>query len=266
MNVQIFDKLIDLLNLYEGELYNDIDYVNLHHCKFYLMEIYITKSLMQKAKGLKCMLHITVKNENLNINKTVILRNKIPIREIIPVNDTVINSVVEVTLLVSSEVKWMVIKLDTVYVDISYHFQIHKKKQKSECKVRNILQITESYNKGVIDQDLQKSLTLERKMLCDVEKDCFISAILKNSYHQLDLELFLELKNEIDKDFLLKLSNGTEVFTLIFNKRRKYLKLEASIHNLCLLKKYFSKEFYQSAQVNKDVTSHVLKTVKVWNL
>lgn len=264
LNVQIFNNFADLLNLYGGELYSDIpSMLKFGNCKFYLVEIYITKSMMEKVKELKCMLHVTVRNGNRNINKTVMLRNKIPIREIIPVESNIINSTVEASLLVPSEVNLMVIRLDTVNIDISYHFQVYREKQKSECKIRNILQITESYNKGVINQDLQKLETLERKLFCDVEKDYFISTLLKNCYHQLDLELFLELKNDADKDFILKLSNGREAFNLIFNRREKYLKLEADMHSLCLLRKYFSKEFYQNTQLNTDVTSDILKTLKV---
>ncbi|KAJ8954756.1 hypothetical protein NQ314_007026 [Rhamnusium bicolor] len=197
VNVKVFNDIVELFNLYHGELKSGFH------------------------KRLKWLLSITVRTENLYVNKTVSITNKIPILEIFPIEENIINCVVEASLILPANEKWTVIKLDTIHVDISYHFQTYKETRKLESKANNVLHVTKCYNEELNIQNFKKPLLLEYKLVCHVENNHFIQSVLRNCYHQLEIELFSELGNDTDSEFILQFTSGVEKHILIYDKKRK---------------------------------------------
>lgn len=258
VNVKIFRNVMEIYYLYEKDIIS-CESLKMHsNSKFYLIEIYLTKLLLQKLRHIKWSLLITIFHENGHTSKVINAINKISVLDVITLDDSIINCVLETDLILELEDQLVIIKLDKIDIDISYHFSTCLYKKNQLNRMHQLINITKLYNTNInIDKCFLPELHYELKL--DVEKQGFMKAFMKNCYHSLNLDIFEELVNE----------NVNKVeFTLFYGQQQKY-SITFSKHNiiicanyadLYLLKKYFYRIFHNH---NKQRNYQELNTVKV---
>nr|XP_023024666.1 uncharacterized protein LOC111512748 isoform X1 [Leptinotarsa decemlineata] len=244
-SLKIFHNIVHLLSLYEDEIQMDIgDLLTCQNCKYYLIEVYIAKALFQKLKDMNCIISISLKIGDKCINKSVNIPKTLPLVEIIIVDDNVVESILETCIIFPDE-RWMTIKLETINVDISYHFQ-KPNKTSLNTKINKILQLSKRYNELLDFKCFKDEMQLEYEFRCKIDPSEFLEAILKNSYHNLSIDHFTGLNTDDSNDFLIELSHGSGRHEFRYDKNNK-LQVKSNLQDLQKLKVHIYTVFHKEA-------------------
>lgn len=257
VNVKVFRNVIEIYSLYEKDIISH-DSLNMQtSCKFYLIEIYLTKLLLQKLRNVSWSLLITIFHENGHTCKVINATNKICIMDVITLDDSIIDCVLETDLFLELEDQLVVIKLDKTEIDVSYHFSTLLYMKNQSNRVQNIINVTKLYNAIDIDKYFLPKLHYELKL--DVEISDFMKAFITNSYHAVNLDTFEEIVN---------VNTNKIEFTLFYGQQCKYsitvskqnVIILANYVDLYLLKRYFYRIFHNH---KKHKNYQELNTLKV---
>lgn len=269
--VKIFDNIDDIFNLYDNidrQLYTN-KFIK-ENCKFYLIEIYIKNLILDKLvqQQEQWMLNICIRSKNLSVSKTVSLRDSSPITKIIPVEETVIDCVVESYLWLPPEI---MLDLFVVPIDVSYHFKNYQNTTNindNNSLLSRLLKFSKLYENHSIEEI--RSPNTEYQLYCNFpKKSDLLFAILKNCYHNFDSTSLSSSQNttsSLQIQFALGRYRNNSIH---FNEHTKVLKIESdNLHGLLLLKKYFiknlstkpisSERFTYYVQVRSDCTELLL--------
>ncbi|KAG5893658.1 hypothetical protein JTB14_028812 [Gonioctena quinquepunctata] len=250
-SVKIFSNLLSLLTLYEDELQTEIvELLRYQNCKFYLIEVYTAKALTQKLKEMDCVISISIKTKNRCLNKSVNMNNRLPLVEVIPVDENVVDCSIETHLIFPTE-SWMTLKLDTVNVNVSHHLQTSKKTDNR--RNNEILQLSKRYNEYLDFKQFKEEMQLEYEIRCEINPSQFVEAILKNSYHNLGIEHFTGITNDDNNEFILKLSHGLGKHEIMYNKKNK-IRIKSNVRDLQRLKNYFFEVFRDQSQIQSKLS------------
>lgn len=258
VNVKIFRNLMEIYSLYEKDIHS---YESLKMCansKFYLIEIYLTKLLLQKLRNVKWSLLITVYHENGHTSKVINAMNKICIMDVIPLEESIINCIIYTDLILQLEDQIVIVKLDKIDIDISYHFSTCRYKTNQLNRTYNLINLTKLYN---VTTDIDKYFLpqLHYELRLDIEIKDFMKEFIKNCYHSVNLEVFQELVTaNINKIEFTMFYGQQQKYSITFNKR--VVIICASYADLYLLKKYFYKIFHNH---KKQTNYQELNTIKV---
>lgn len=245
VKVKVFSDILELFTLYRDELKLDnlSVYSKLESKKFYLLEIYITESLQDKLKGLDWSLWAYIQsNDTTTVNKSVkITECETPILCIIPVDNTVINCTVVANLQLISNEKLLVVCLDRVEVDVSYHFEtIKHHKHKKLNKNKQIIAINKSYNPENVNlESVHKPLIAEYKFVTKLTNQDLLRLFIKNCYHNVDIELMSEFSSDSKDNLVIKFACGFSKYSLSLNKTQRVITLKGDCTNLSKVKNYF---------------------------
>lgn len=252
-NVKVFENVFEWYNLYQAEIsYNVVQkLIKCENCKFYLIEIYIDNSLLDKIVDFKCFLNISVSSKCHTINKSIHLSNKCPIVEVLPVNESVEESTIFIYLFLP-HINNTLIKVAEINIDYSYHFSKTKNKFSENPK---FLKLARTYNKINVSNNF-----LEYEFRLNVKHTEFIKTFIKNCYHKLDIELFTELNNDSNSIFTINFYIGFNKNTIIYDRQTKIVKLKACVFDLVKLKRYFLTEFCTTSTTNAN---EIVKSIRV---
>lgn len=238
--VKIFNNIWEIYNLYESEV-KLLEVPPPESYKCYLVEVFLTKFLLEKLIEAEWKLQISVCCDDFAVNKVVNLENKTPILEILPVPDDIEECTVQSSLFLHSYDSCHIIDLDCVDIDISYHFQEAPNKQKQN----SINKLTALY-RGFKFDNLQPQLQSQIK-LNNFDKSRFVTTILKNSYHKLDPDMFADYDNQRSLEVAFYI--GSNQIILSYNNDTDILKIKCSSEIMLNLKKFFLK-YCSCDQVN----------------
>ncbi|XP_066258003.1 uncharacterized protein [Euwallacea similis] len=243
INVKIFSDLTDLFNLYRDEIQQSIsEFCKSVNCKFYLIEVFITETLQKKLEGLSCSLWICLKYQGTSVNKTMNIEDKInvPLMQVLAINQSVVDCEVSVFLRLNSNDRLTMVNLDSVKIDISYHFE-SSKKSKYMSKEKKILNAAYSYDNDnfLLNLKLHKPILMEFQFLTKIDNKALIDLFIKNCYHKLDIEQFSELAADSKGNFVLKFSTGAQKHSLTLDKESRVVTLKSNPADLEKLKEYF---------------------------
>nr|XP_023024667.1 uncharacterized protein LOC111512748 isoform X2 [Leptinotarsa decemlineata] len=141
--------------------------------------------------------------------------------------------------------RWMTIKLETINVDISYHFQ-KPNKTSLNTKINKILQLSKRYNELLDFKCFKDEMQLEYEFRCKIDPSEFLEAILKNSYHNLSIDHFTGLNTDDSNDFLIELSHGSGRHEFRYDKNNK-LQVKSNLQDLQKLKVHIYTVFHKEA-------------------
>lgn len=256
VNVKIFRNVFDLYFLYDKEIPSYESLKTIENCKFYLIEIYLTKLLLQKLRNIKWSLLITVFHENGCTSKVIKALNKMCIRDVLLIEENIIECVIEVDLIMELDQK-VVVNVNKTEIDISYHFSSIFYSKQERNRTENFLNITKLYNEGSdFDKCLLPMLNYELKLNIDVQN--FIKMFITNCYHSMNIELLEEFDGENKNKIDFTIYHGQqEKYSIIYNKH--IVLITANYLDLHLLKKYFCKIFHN----HKSGNYKEMKSLKV---
>lgn len=258
VNVKIFRNVVEIYSLYEKDIIS-CEFLKMQaNSKFYLIEIYLSKLLLQKLRNIKWSLLITIFHENGHTSKVISAINKLCVMDVITLDDSINDCVLETDLILELEEQLVVIKLDKIDIDISYHFStcIYKKNQSN--RTHNLINITKLYNTNInIDKYFLPELHYELKL--DVEIQDFMKAFIKNCYHSVNLDIFEELVNTNMNKLEFTLSYGQQQkYSITFSNQNVIVC--ANYADLYIIKKYFYRIFHSH---KKQRNYQELSSVKV---
>ncbi|XP_066154032.1 uncharacterized protein [Euwallacea fornicatus] len=258
INVKIFSDLADLFNLYRDEIQQSLyEFCKSVNCKFYLIEVFITETLQKKLEGLSWSLWICLKYQGTCVNKIVNIEDKIniPLMYVLAIDQGVVDCTVSAFLRLNSEDRLIMVNLDNVKIDISYHFETSKK-SKHLSKDRKILNTACSYDNDnfLLNLDLHKPLLMEFQFLTKINNKALIDLFIKNCYHKLDIEQFSELAGDPKGNFVLKFSTGAQKHSLTLDKVSRIVTLKSNLTDLRKLKEYFESAIQVRDQRKIDET------------
>ncbi|ENN80931.1 hypothetical protein YQE_02637, partial [Dendroctonus ponderosae] len=239
INVKVFSDIVELFHLYDDQIKEPASTFFIHqNSKFYLIEVFITNALVKKLKGINWTLFISVKYDNVCVNKTIIIKEcDTPIVELLAIDENVIDCEVSASIVLPSKDNLIILLLSTVIVDISYHFEMVKKPKNVSIEKMNC-EIAKSYNLELKLESNQQRL-LEYKFLTKIDGKEFLKLLIQNCYHKMDLELFSEFANDSKTNVVIKFSTGVEKHSVTFNKETKVATLRSNVSDLKRLKIYF---------------------------
>lgn len=260
VNVKIFRNVMDIYFLYGEEFLTSYEQLKTYtNFKFYLIEVYLTKLLLQKLHNLKWSLLITISHENSCTSKFINASKKICIMDIIPMDESVINCMLHVDLIAQLGDKTTVINLDKTEIDISYHISFTNYRKNEMSKTQKLLNLTKLYNPNLIIDKCALPV-LDYEMILDIDVPEFMRVFIKNCYHSINLDVFEELINRSRSNMDFTLFYGQQQkYCINFNTKNKVI-ISAHYKDLYLLKKYFYKKFHShKTQANCEE----LKCIKV---
>ncbi|XP_072399285.1 uncharacterized protein [Diabrotica undecimpunctata] len=253
ISVKIFTDIVELFNLYGEDLTQSIHECMEEGCKYYLIEIYLAEELLNKLCKKDWFINISIENKNdaFYISKSINLKRKTMV-EVLAVPEDIIESTL-VAYLINTTNNWTAVKLDTLHINISYHFSKYKRKQKNKL-MDDILQLNTLYNKDSNISAIKEVSSIPYQITCPgLDKHKFIEIMTKNCYHNLDIELFADLLNDSKKDFIIQLSANFSKIEITFN-RSDTVKMSTNYSDLEMLKRYFLEMFHQEQNQSVEVT------------
>uniref|UniRef100_A0A6P7HA36 Uncharacterized protein LOC114346163 n=1 Tax=Diabrotica virgifera virgifera TaxID=50390 RepID=A0A6P7HA36_DIAVI len=252
VSVKIFTDILDLFNLYGEDLTQNIHECLEEGCKYYLIEIYLAEELLNKLCKKDWFINLSIENnDDFYISKSINLKKKTMV-EILAVPEDIIESTL-VAYLINTTNKWTSVKLDTLHINISYHFSKYKRKQKNK-PIDDILQLTTLYNKDSNISAIKEVPSIPYQITCPgLDKHKFIEIMTKNCYHNLDIELFADLLNDSKKDFTIQIGTNFSKIEITFN-RSDTVKMLTNVSDLEMSKRYFLEMFHQDRNQSVEVT------------
>lgn len=244
VNVRVFDAVFEIFD-YFGSITNGIDdLLQFKHCKFYLVEVYVSTVFQDKLANQKWLLNVKIKSSRKVVSQSLNLKGEAftyPLVAILPFDCSERNCTVETSLLLPSKDIWTTVTLEHVHIDISFHFKINKLNicNNKKSKTTDIINICNCYHKdsnmlqGLTTQNIRESI-----IPCNIQN--FLKYLIKNSYHRVDVDMFSTLEISKYFDLEIKIDDSANDGVLIyFNPDEKVLKIKASVSLLYEMKRFF---------------------------
>ncbi|CAG9767474.1 unnamed protein product [Ceutorhynchus assimilis] len=263
VNVKIFSDVMELFNLYSEDITDSFQDLMRHkNVKFYMVEVFITNSLQKHLKYMNWSLLISIKHRNETFSKTIPVKHfKIPIIEVVPVDQKIIDCQVSVSIISHTKDNLTCVLLDKVNVDISYHFEMLRKFKHKMSKERQIVEISKCYNSSNF-KNKYKPLLVEYKFLTKIDHREFLNLLIKNCYHNIDIEEFSDLiANDSKNDVTVKLSTGSAKHSVTFKKELKSITLESNVSDMVKLKNYFWKKDTVKVEDEKEMKKRFVEYI-----
>lgn len=256
--MKVFNDLFEIYKLYHGDLSKNTFHklIQYEGYKFYLIEIHIANSIQKKISEFECGIGICVRGTNILINRTVQYKNVSPIIEIVPVEETIVDCIVETYLILQFNNSLIKLDLQTVVLDISYHFHTFLENSKSNNLNKKILQINKHYNQSDIDQ-LRRPILTENVFHSQITSEELIKLFLNHSYHLLDIDLFSEFTNNDLNTFSVYFSTGYNKHLLTFDPKNKKIIISCNIDDMLILKSHFIKGCLKGIAANKKTEGEI---------
>ncbi|KRT84682.1 hypothetical protein AMK59_1007 [Oryctes borbonicus] len=250
----VYDQLFDKLTQFEIEsLLPDVGR------KFYFIEVFVSKSFQDRIVQSNWVINVILKNSTCSISKSVNLNRKVtsPICLIIPFGNSIEQTIVDVYLTWPEEETWPFIKIATVLVDISYHFQLH-----SDVQIRNgisskVINLSKLHKYKYISSKLP---LLKSKLICSSDFQNFLQTLIKNSYHNWDPRkesCFMKTDYTAHAKTTSGFGNAIDVE---LDVNTNSLILQCNVFEMFYLKKYFLAELSQEMY---DIKGEIGRCVKV---
>lgn len=251
---KVFNSLFDIFNIYSEEFVTQT-YQKLinkqSNTKYYLIEVYIAKLLLEKFIKQNCILNICISNgktcinKNVRINKTHAERS---IMVVVPFDGSVIDCTIITTLYICLKGMWSSLKISTIDVNISHHFTVYNKNINRDP----IEDLTKIYNN--IPEEVLRQPVMEYQFKCKCSAVHMFEAISKNSYYRLDPDIVSSFTSQSTDTVESTLNLNTLNKTLItLNNNENILYLTSTAYHLRKLKKYFIQEIdCQQISINKQ--------------
>lgn len=257
VNVKIFRNLFELYTLYEKDISSYDSLKEYTNCKFYLIEIHLTKLLLKKLSNLNWSLFITIDHESSRSSKVINNVNKTCIVDVIPINEIILNCTLETDLIVYLENQIVRIRLDKTEVDIQYHFSSSSYTKNQLNRYQTFINITQLHNTGINFATFSfPMLDYELKYNGNVKE--FVKTFIKDCYHSFDIEMLNELESMNKNKIEFTLYAGQQhKYSISFNK--EMVKIRASYEDLFLLKKYFHNVLHSHEEHNDYGALNVIK-------
>lgn len=248
VKVKVFGSVFEMYDVLEHDLPNvcfqELSMYKNH--KFYLIEVSISQVFQTKMLSQNWLLNVCVKNSKYIVNQSIMLTKlSSSLCTVVPFDNSLESCVVETFLTLPSDSFWPLLKLQTVNVDISYHFESNKDLQiRTISTSQNILNILKLYSKGLYNiNSLHTSQTSSCMFYCKCSKRHYIESLLKNCYHRLDSDLYFNLHKCNDTSIKLQLTTGDENKTLIeFNTHSRCVQIVSKISDLYKIKRHLINE------------------------
>lgn len=247
ISVKVFNNVFEIYDVLEQEIsnYQFQSLLAYNECKFYLVEVGISHAFQDKILNQKCSLTVEIKNSKRSVNETMLVTKfSNPLQVIVPFENSLENCVVDTKLLIFSQNSWIVLKLETIEIDISYHFQsLSDTKITSLSLTSKILNIFNIYNKDLNLKALMLPQTIEYSFKCCCSSENFFTSFIQHCYHKLNIDLLTKLSKNENCDINLQVGMGDENKTIIsYLPNDKILKIATTLRELRDVKKYFIKE------------------------
>nr|CAH7726707.1 unnamed protein product [Callosobruchus chinensis] len=255
VNLKIFSKASDVMMVYLDFIQNDCAFKS-ENCKYYVVEVFIMNALLQKLCVEDWFLNICIHHKNTNVSKTVKLQNSSPIIEVIPVDEDVIESILQVTL-VPKHNRQSIVNLDQQHIDISYHFEMYKKGRHRSSTIQKCLQINKIYNDN---NELRELLNQpqEFSLCCHAKSSYFKADFIRNCYHNIGIEKFSNFEDD-PSDFSIQFVCKYSKVEITISSHE--VKMKCSIADLDSLKRYFYALLrkYKINLIEKDKLEEIVK-------
>lgn len=254
VNVKIFRNILELYSLYDNNLPSFESLQNYRNHKFYLIEVYLTKLLLKKLHNLKWSLLVSISHKHGNTSKVIPGISKTCLLDIIPIDETVMNSIVQTDLILPLADQITIINLNKTRVDISYHLSTKLYTKTELGRPEILMNITKLYN-STLEFKYYLLPVLDYEMRLGIGVKSFMRTFIKNCYHSLDLEIFNELDSENKTEFKFTVSSGQQQkYSISVNKQNVII--SATYKDLYLLKKYFYEVFHNHKQWDSNTISN----------
>lgn len=248
IHVRVFDSIVEVLD-YNSSLSTTAQQFLCHpNIKFYLIEVYVSTVFQDKLAAQRWLLNVKIKSPERTMCQSLNLKRQAftyPLAILLPFDGLEKNCVVETSLMLPSKGFWSSIVLDTIHVDISYHFKINKLAVLSEPKPSNVLNVCGCYNKdSSILQNLRSQRIREIRLLCNESVSTFLKKLTLRCYHRVDCEMVSEL-TKLETLTYLEIATDNTAYNkavICFNPKEKILKIKATPQIIYDLKKFFIKE------------------------
>lgn len=245
VNVRIFDTVFELVDHFDSVPKQASELLGCKHCKFYLVEVYVSPVFQDKLVTQKWLLNVKVRSSNKVVSQTLNLKNEAftyPLNAIIPFDGSERSCWVETTLALASRDFWTSIVLETVFTDVSYHFKINKEvASPSADEIESIVNTCECYCRG--NDILQRLKVPEVKEYCfSFTSDVidFLKNFIINCYHRVDVELFSSLEKAKFLNLDIKTDHTSKNRIVVnLNPDESTLRIKAEVGLLYEIKKYF---------------------------
>ncbi|KAF2903765.1 hypothetical protein ILUMI_02409 [Ignelater luminosus] len=252
--VKIFSSIFDVHYLYSEDISKSEfeDLRKLSNCKFYVVQVYISKLFQKKLINQSWMININIRNSKMCINKNIGMKRKHIddyILTVIPFDASTEIAVVNTTLFTCFEDFFHSFKISTINIDISYHFSSYEKLS----NISPLVKILQNYNSN-LNQDLLKIPTIEYNFKCKCSAKHFFESVVKNCYHRLKPEVFSMFISENDtKVISVPFSIASKNDTIIkLDNTENTLNITCNLQDSHLIKKYFIEEINcQSVSIEK---------------
>ncbi|KAL1502348.1 hypothetical protein ABEB36_007502 [Hypothenemus hampei] len=138
----------------------------------------------------------------------------------------------------------VLIPLDKIIVDISFHFERKSPRAgvREKSKYHKLLQIAKGYYTSEKLEEIAKPLWVEYQFKIKLNNKEFLAHFLKNSYHQIEIENFSGLENDAKGNIFFKFTTGNSKHSFTFNKDSRVITLKSNIFDMVKLKHYLCNE------------------------
>lgn len=270
VSVKVFNNVFEIYDVLEQEIsnYQFQSLLAYNDSKFYLVEVSISHAFQDKILNQKCSLSVEIKNSIRSVNETLrISKFSNPLQVIVPFENSLENCVVDTKLLIFSQNSWIALKLETVEVDISYHFQsLNNTKTTPLSLTSKVLNIFNIYNKDLDLKTLKLPQTIEYSFKCSCSTENFFTSFIQHCYHKLNIDLLTKLSKNENCNVNLQVGMGAENKTVIsYLPNDKILKIVTTQRELRGIKKYFIKEL-KNTDLSIDSSVYPQLTVSIASL
>lgn len=255
IKAKVFGSVLELYDVLEHDIPNSHfeELLSYKNRKFYVIEIFASHVFQTKMLHQNWVLNVSIKNSKHAVTRSMCLKKNFsqPLCTIVPFDNSLETCVIETYLTLPSNSCWAILKLQTIVVDISYHFEsnkdMHIRPISASSKIFNIFKC---YNKNLHNIHNLQTSTSDYLFYCKCSKEQYIKSLLKNCYHRLDSDLYFNLTKCAESSIEVQLKTEDEnKATISFNQQEKSIKIVAHTEELCNIKKHFISEL-RSEEMN----------------
>ncbi|KAF5292869.1 hypothetical protein FQR65_LT11121 [Abscondita terminalis] len=250
--VKVYDSIFDCFFIYQ-DIVSQPELATLQtfsNSKFYAIELTISKTVLQKLKKQKFLLHMNVANSLWSLHKTISAYQKESFFVVIvPFKASTQPSEVITSIYTKYNSIWHALYTSTIILNSSYLFSTRVKESYYKDSV---VKIAHQYNPELTER--LKSQSADYKFKCKCTTEHFFNSLIKNCYNRFDLDTFVVFANT-DSPVLTStfFCNSNDEKTVIkLDKTKNVLTINSYLYDLIYLKKYFIKEMKcQDACIDK---------------
>lgn len=248
IKAKVFGSVFEIYDVLEHDIPNTVfqELLSYKNHKFYVIEVFASQVFQTKMLHQNWLFNVCIKNSRQSVNRSLDLKKRFshPMWMILPFDDSLETCVVETYLTLPSNSFWAILKLQTVTVDISYHFESNKDiRIRSLSNSNKVLNVLQCYNTNFSKVNLLMSSNSDCVFYCKCSSERYIKSLLKNCYHRLDSELFFNLAKCNDNSIEVQMTtrDGNKA-VISFNRQERFIKISANTEELYDIKKHFITE------------------------